>query len=158
MAYQASLKALEASQSNRRCIRSYYCCDNERTNAFPSATCELQSMLKLTSIPAFDVGAACAGFSYALSIADQFIRAGQAQRVLVVGADVLSKMCDPDDRGTIILFGDGAGAVILEASEEAGILSTHIHADGQYGDLLKLPQAQRGQQISRFSLYAHERQ
>lgn len=146
MAYQASLKALEASHLTADALDLIIVATTSAQNAFPSAACEVQAMLKVTSIPAFDVGAACAGFSYALSVADQFIRTGQAKRVLVIGADVLSKMCAPDDRSTIILFGDGAGAVVLEQSQEPGVLSTHIHADGQYGDLLKLPQAARGQQ------------
>jgi 3-oxoacyl-[acyl-carrier-protein] synthase III len=80
-----------------------------------------------------------AGFTYALSVADQYVKNGAVKRALVIGADVLSRTLDPDDRGTIILFGDGAGAVVLGASEEPGILSTHLHADGTYGGLLTLP-------------------
>ena len=88
--------------------------------------------------PAFDLSAACSGFVYGLSVADQHIKTGVAKNVLVIGSDVLSHCCDPKDRSTIILFGDGAGAVVLSASEEPGILSTHINADGQFGDLLSL--------------------
>lgn len=113
-------------------------------NAFPSAACEVQNLLGIYDIPAFDVSAACAGFTYALSVADNFIKSGSANNVLVIGADALAATCDPEDRSTIILFGDGAGAVVLTATEEVGILSTHINADGRFGDLLKLPNVERG--------------
>lgn len=103
---------------------------------FPSTSCMLQQRLKIHGCPAFDIQAVCTGFIYALSIADKFIRTGSARRALVVGAETLSRITDWSDRGTCILFGDGAGAVVLEASEEPGILSTHLHADGQYQDLL----------------------
>ncbi|GJM09962.1 MAG: 3-oxoacyl-[acyl-carrier-protein] synthase 3 [Lysobacteraceae bacterium] len=104
---------------------------------FPSTACLLQSRLGCTGTAAMDVNAACSGFIYALSVADKFIRCGDARRVLVVGAETLTRMIDWSDRGTCVLFGDGAGAVVLEASEEAGILSTHIHANGDYSDLLQ---------------------
>ena len=93
--------------------------------------------------PAFDVAAACAGFTYALSVADQYVKSGAVKYALVIGADVLARTCDPTDRGTIIIFGDGAGAVLLGQSEEPGIISTHLHADGSYGELLTLPNADR---------------
>jgi 3-oxoacyl-[acyl-carrier-protein] synthase-3 len=112
---------------------------------FPSAACLLQERLGIRSqCGAFDVQAACSGFIYALSIADQFIRAGTSKRVLVVGSEVNSRLVDWDDRSTCILFGDGAGAVALELSEEPGILSTHIHSDGRYRDLLYLPNPKAG--------------
>lgn len=104
---------------------------------FPSTACLLQSRLGCTGTAAMDVNAACSGFIYAMSVADKFIRCGDAKRVLVVGAETLTRMIDWSDRGTCVLFGDGAGAVVLEASEEAGILSTHIHANGDYADLLQ---------------------
>ncbi len=104
---------------------------------FPSTACLLQHRLGIAGCGAFDVNAACSGFIYALSVADQFIRNGQARRVLVVGAETLSRVVDWNDRGTCVLFGDGAGAVVLAADEQPGIMSTHIHADGGYGDLLK---------------------
>lgn len=104
--------------------------------AFPSAACELQHALGVTDIPAFDVGAACAGFMFALSIADQYIRNRQAKHILVVGSDVLARLCNPDDRNTIVLFGDGAGAVVVSADEQPGILSTHLHSAGEFADLL----------------------
>lgn len=100
-------------------------------------------MLDIKGCAAFDVAAACAGFTYALSIADQYVKNGAVKHALVIGSDTLSRTLDPTDRGTVILFGDGAGAVVLGASEEAGILSTHIHADGHYGELLTLPNRQR---------------
>ncbi|EKE72211.1 beta-ketoacyl-ACP synthase III [Gallaecimonas xiamenensis] len=105
-------------------------------HSFPSAACWLQAELGVPGIGAFDLGAACAGFTYALTVADQFIRAGSAKKVLVVGADVLTRVCEPSDRSTIILFGDGAGAVVLGASEEPGLLGSCIHSDGHYGELL----------------------
>jgi len=104
---------------------------------FPSVACEIQKQLGITNeCPAFDVSAACAGFIYGMSIADQYIRTGTAKNVLVVGVDTLSAVTDWTDRGSCILFGDGAGAVIVSASENPGLLATHIHADGQYADLL----------------------
>ncbi|MGJ8692565.1 MAG: beta-ketoacyl-ACP synthase III [Thalassotalea sp.] len=112
--------------------------------AFPSAACYVQQYLDCPNIPAFDVAAACSGFIYSLSIADQYIKSGMAKRILIVGADALSHMCAPDDRSTLILFGDAAGACILEASEEAGILSTHLHADGQFQALLGCEAPKRG--------------
>ncbi len=103
---------------------------------YPSAAVMLQARLGNVGAAAFDVNAACSGFIYALAVADNFIRAGSAKRALVVGAEVNSRILDWTDRATCILFGDGAGAVVLEASAEAGILSTHLHADGRYSDLL----------------------
>ncbi len=103
---------------------------------FPSTACILQQRLGIHGCAAFDIQAVCTGFIYALGIADKFIRTGSARRALVVGAETLSRITDWSDRSTCILFGDGAGAVVLEASDEPGILSTHLHADGQYQDLL----------------------
>ena len=106
---------------------------------FPSTACLLQHRLGLNGIAALDVNAACSGFVYALSIADKFIQTGASKRALVIGAETLTRMVDWTDRGTCVLFGDGAGAVVLEPSEQPGILSTHIHADGKYADLLFAP-------------------
>ena len=104
---------------------------------FPSTACLLQQKLGITNGgAALDVNAACAGFSYALSVADKFVRSGSHKCVLVVGAEVMTKLMDWSDRTTCVLFGDGAGAMLLEASDEPGIFSTHIHADGSYRDLL----------------------
>ena len=106
---------------------------------FPSTACLLQHRLGANGCPAFDVNAACSGFIYALTVADKFIRSGAAKTALVVGAETLSRMLDWTDRATCVLFGDGAGAVVLQASEEAGILSTHMHADGGHKELLWNP-------------------
>jgi 3-oxoacyl-[acyl-carrier-protein] synthase-3 len=103
---------------------------------FPNCGSLLQARLGCLGVPAFSVEAACSGFIYALSIADKFVRAGEARRALVVGAETLTRITDFSDRTTAILFADGAGAVVLGAAEEPGILSTHLHADGSYKDLL----------------------
>jgi 3-oxoacyl-[acyl-carrier-protein] synthase-3 len=103
---------------------------------FPNCGTLLQARLGCPGAPAFSVEAACSGFIYALSIADKFVRAGESRRALVVGAETLSRITDFSDRTTSILFADGAGAVVLGAAEEAGIISTHLHADGSYKDLL----------------------
>jgi 3-oxoacyl-[acyl-carrier-protein] synthase-3 len=106
---------------------------------FPSTACLLQHRLGANGCAAFDVNAACSGFLYALGVANSFIKAGTAKTVLVVGAETLSRMLDWNDRATCVLFGDGAGAVVLKASDEPGILSTHLHADGGYKELLFNP-------------------
>lgn len=106
---------------------------------FPSTACLLQSRLDIHGCAAFDVQAVCTGFIYALGIADNFIRAGNATCALVIGAETFSRILNWEDRGTCILFGDGAGAVVVERSDEPGILSTHLHADGDYANLLHVP-------------------
>jgi 3-oxoacyl-[acyl-carrier-protein] synthase-3 len=106
---------------------------------FPSTACLLQHRLGANGCAAFDVNAACSGFIYALSIADKFIQSGTVRTALVVGAETLTRMIDWTDRGTCVLFGDGAGAVVLRADTEAGVLSTHLHADGGYKHLLYNP-------------------
>jgi 3-oxoacyl-[acyl-carrier-protein] synthase-3 len=107
---------------------------------FPNMGCLLQDRLGIhNGAPALGIEAACTGWIYALSIADKFIRTGAAKRALVVGGETLSRIIDWKDRTTCVLFGDGAGAVVLEASEEPGIINTHIHADGAYKDLLYFP-------------------
>jgi 3-oxoacyl-[acyl-carrier-protein] synthase-3 len=106
---------------------------------FPNVGCLLQERLDIHGCPAFSLEAACTGFIYALSVADKFVRSGEARNALVIGAEALSKMTDWTDRHTCVLFGDGAGAVVLQPSSEPGIISTHIHADGQYKDLLYFP-------------------
>ncbi|RFF32202.1 beta-ketoacyl-ACP synthase III [Wenzhouxiangella sediminis] len=105
---------------------------------FPSTACLLQHRMGMAECGAFDINAACSGFIYALSVADQYIRNGTARNVLVVGAETLTRMLDWNDRSTCVLFGDGAGAAVLTADENPGILSTHIHANGGYSDLLKV--------------------
>lgn len=112
----------------------------DHLGGFPSTACVVQDILGAhTSCAAFDVQAVCAGFTYALAIADAFIRSGSYKKVLVIGAETFSRILNFQDRGTCVLFGDGAGAVVLEASKEAGILSTALHADGSQRDILCVP-------------------
>ncbi|MBW0146164.1 beta-ketoacyl-ACP synthase III [Marinobacter arenosus] len=106
---------------------------------FPSCACILQARLGIHGCPAFDIQAVCSGFVYALATAEKFIKTGSSKKALVIGAEVFSRIINWEDRGTCVLFGDGAGAVVLEANEETGVLSTHIHADGQYEKLLHVP-------------------
>ena len=103
---------------------------------YPSTACRLQARLGAGECPAFDVQAVCTGFVYALGVAEKFFRAGAVNRALVVGADTHSRLLDWSDRRTCVLFGDGAGAVVLEASDSPGVMSTHLHADGRYEPLL----------------------
>ncbi|WP_028118071.1 beta-ketoacyl-ACP synthase III [Ferrimonas senticii] len=138
MSVEAAKRAIEAAGIDVNEIDLIVSGTCSAPNAFPSSACEVQAALGITNgCPAMDVAAACSGFIYALDIADKFIRTGSAKKALVIGADILSEVCDPEDRSTIILFGDGAGAVVVGASEEPGILSTHIHGDGRHGALLR---------------------
>jgi 3-oxoacyl-[acyl-carrier-protein] synthase-3 len=107
---------------------------------FPGVACIVQRRLGIRGCGAFDIQAACSGFVYGLDLADRYIRTGAAKNVLVIGAETLSRLTNWEDRTTAVLFGDGAGAVVLQETDEPGILSTHIHADGQYEDLLQVPQ------------------
>ena len=127
MGAEASKIAIEDADIDPNSIDMIVCATTSGRYALPSTACEIQRILELDGIPAFDVAAACAGYCYALSVADQYIKSGMAKRILVVGTDCLSRLIDPADRSMVILFGDGAGATIIEASEEPGILSTHIH-------------------------------
>ncbi|MGB5734647.1 MAG: beta-ketoacyl-ACP synthase III [Thiohalocapsa sp.] len=106
---------------------------------FPSSACLLQHRLDIHGCPAFDVQAVCTGFIYALGIADKFIRCGSATKALVLGAETFSRIIDWTDRGTCVLFGDGAGAVVIGAHDEPGIISSCLHADGAYRELLQVP-------------------
>lgn len=115
---------------------------------FPSTACILQAKLGAKNCPAFDVQAVCSGFVYALSTADHFMRSGQYKNILVVGAEVYSRILDWDDRGTCVLFGDGAGAVVLQRGEQPGILSTHLHADGSHAGILSVPGTVCGGKVS----------
>lgn len=143
LGYEAAKRALEQAQLAANDLDMIVVATTSAEHAFPSAACEIQRMLGVSQIPAFDVGAACSGFIYALSVADQFIRSNQHKKILVIGADVLVRLCDPDDRNTIVLFGDGAGAVVLSASDEPGIISTHLYSAGEYGHLLGAKQPVR---------------
>ena len=144
MAEVVARQALEAANMDAQEIDLIVLSTSTPDRVFPSAACLLQQRLDIRECAAFDVSAACSGFIYALSIADQYIKAASAKKVLVVGSELNTRVVDWTDRGTCILFGDGAGGVILEASEQPGVLSTHIHSDGKYQDLLYLPNPQAG--------------
>ncbi|MDH3831970.1 MAG: ketoacyl-ACP synthase III, partial [Gammaproteobacteria bacterium] len=135
----AASRAMEAAGRTPRQIDLIVLATTTPDRVFPSTACLLQQRLDIHGTAAFDVQAVCTGFVYALGIADKFIKTGAAKCALVVGAETLSRIVDWNDRGTGILFGDGAGAVIIEASDEPGILSTHLHADGSYEHLLTVP-------------------
>lgn len=129
---KAARAAIEASGIDVNTLDAIIIGTTSGDYVFPSAACELQARLGITNhCPAFDLQAACSGFIYALSVADQFIKTAAMKRILVMGAEVISNYVDWADRTTCVLFGDGAGAIVLEASETPGILSTHIHADGR---------------------------
>ncbi|VAY02460.1 3-oxoacyl-[acyl-carrier-protein] synthase 3 [Arsenophonus endosymbiont of Aleurodicus dispersus] len=138
MGASASQKALAMAGIAANAIDLIIVATTSSTHAFPSAACQIQQILGIKICAAFDVAAACAGFTYALSISDQFIRTGMAKKALIIGSDVLSRVLDPNDRSTLILFGDAAGAIVVGCSKAPGILSTHLHANGNYGDLLTL--------------------
>ena len=114
---------------------------------FPSTACIVQRKLGIVGCPAFDVQAVCSGFVYALTLADSLIRTGTARRALVIGAEVFSRILDFNDRGTCVLFGDGAGAVVLEASDTPGLLATDLHADGRHVGILCVPGTVAGGQV-----------
>ena len=139
LAEAAARRALEAAGIDPSEIDLIVVGTTTPDQIFPSTACLLQQRLDIHGCCAFDVQAVCTGFVYAIGVADQFIRAGSAKRALVVGAETMSRLLDWQDRATAVLFGDGAGAVVLEASEEPGIISTHLHADGAYVDLLQVP-------------------
>jgi len=139
LAEQASLLAIEAAGINAQDIDLIVFATSTPDKIFPSSACILQARLDIHGCPAFDIQAVCTGFIYALAVAEKFIKTGACKKALVVGAEVFSRILNWEDRATCVLFGDGAGAVILEASEDTGILSTHIHADGKYENLLRVP-------------------
>lgn len=139
MAEQAALRALEAAGKTTADVDLIVLGTSTPDLVFPSTACLLQGKLGIRNgSPALDVQAACSGFVYALSVADKFVRSGSSKCALVVGAEAMTKLLDWEDRGTCVLFGDGAGAVVLEADDKAGILSTHIHSDGSYEHLLNV--------------------
>lgn len=140
MAEIASQRALAAANIPAESIDLIIVGTCTPDRVFPSTACLLQARLGIKrAIPAFDVSAACAGFLFAVSVADQYLKNGTFKRALVVGSEALSRVTDWTDRATCVLFGDGAGAVVLEAGEQPGIHSTQIHAQGGYQDLLYLP-------------------
>lgn len=136
---QASLRALEAAGCQASDIDLIICATSTPDMVFPSTACLIQRDLGLSGCPAFDVQAVCSGFIYALTVADSMIRCGMARRALVIGAEVFSRLLDFSDRTTCVLFGDGAGAVVLEASDQPGIVASCLHADGQHVGLLNVP-------------------
>ncbi len=139
LALVAARRALEASDCDPGSIDLIVVATSTPDMVFPSAACLLQQKLGVAGCPAFDVQAVCSGFVYALSIADSMIKTGAASRALVVGAEVFSRILDFKDRTTCVLFGDGAGAVVLEASDAPGILATELHADGRHVGILCVP-------------------
>ena len=139
LALEAAKRALDAAGMTADEIELIVVGTTTPDVIFPSTATIVQSKLGIAGCPAFDVNAACSGFIYGLTVADKFIRSGSVRNALVIGAETLTRMLDWTDRTTAVLFGDGAGAVVLRADTETGILSTHMHADGSKGDLLHNP-------------------
>lgn len=140
MALAASKNALAAAKLHAKDIDLIIVATTTPQLVFPSTACLLQAELDIPGVAAFDLNAsACAGFMYGFSIAEQFIKTGKSQHALVIGSEAMSRIVDWQDRSTCVLFGDGAGAVILGASDKPGVISTHIHADGRHKDVLFLP-------------------
>ena len=139
LAEAAARRAIEAAAVSPQDIDLIVMATTTPDQAFPSSACLLQNRLDIHGCPAFDVQAVCTGFIYALSVADKFIRSGSATCALVVGAETISRIIVWTDRGTCVLFGDGAGAVVIGAADAPGIISSHLHADGAYRELLQVP-------------------
>ncbi|MAJ91627.1 MAG: 3-oxoacyl-ACP synthase [Legionellales bacterium] len=139
LAEKAARGAIKAAQKNESDIDLIILATTTPDLIFPSTACLLQQRLGIHGCPAFDLQAVCTGFVYALHVADLFIKTGNSKCALVIGAETMTRIVDWKDRNTCVLFGDGAGAVILEESKKPGIISTHIHADGAYQELLSVP-------------------
>ena len=139
LAVAAAWRALEAADVGAASIDLIIVATSTPDMVFPSTACLVQQKLGVAGCAAFDVQAVCSGFVYALTIADSMIRTGAASKALVIGAEVFSRILNFKDRGTCVLFGDGAGAVVLEASETPGILASELHADGRHVDILCVP-------------------
>ena len=139
LAEKAALAAIAAAGKKAEDIDLILVATTTPDVIFTSTACLLQQRLGVSGCPAFDIQAVCTGFIYALSVVDQFVRNGNAKCALVVGAETMTRIIDWQDRSTCVLFGDGAGAVIIEAGDTPGILSSHIHADGSYQELLNVP-------------------
>jgi 3-oxoacyl-[acyl-carrier-protein] synthase-3 len=144
---EAARRALEAARCQPKDLDLIIVATSTPDMVFPSTACILQNKLGANGCPAFDVQAVCSGFIYALTIADAMIRTGAASRALVVGAEVFSRILDFKDRATCVLFGDGAGAVVLQASETPGLLASDLHADGKYSGILCVPGQVSGGQV-----------
>ena len=139
LALKASQRAIAAADIDASEIDLIIVATSTPDMIFPSTACLLQAKLGIKGGAAFDLQAVCTGFVYALATADSFIRSGQHRCALVIGAEIFSRILDWTDRGTCVLFGDGAGAVVLRASDTPGVLSSHLHADGSYADILCTP-------------------
>jgi 3-oxoacyl-[acyl-carrier-protein] synthase III len=139
LAVQAARRAMVAAGTEASEVDLIIIATTTPDSTFPSTACLVQDKLGISNCPAFDIQAVCSGFVYALATADNFIKSGSAKCVLVVGAETMSRITDWTDRTNCILWGDGAGAVILKASDEQGILSSHLHAEGSYANLLNVP-------------------
>ncbi|MCB1719040.1 MAG: ketoacyl-ACP synthase III [Candidatus Competibacteraceae bacterium] len=139
LAEQAARRALDAADWDPASLDLIIIATTTPDHVFPSVATQLQDRLGCNGCAAFDIQAVCTGFIYALATADQFIRTGMAKRALVIGAETFTRILDWTDRGTCILFGDGAGAVVLEATDEPGIIGSKLHADGRYKELLWVP-------------------
>ncbi|MDO4776372.1 MAG: beta-ketoacyl-ACP synthase III [Cardiobacteriaceae bacterium] len=155
LAFRAASRALETADLQGSDLDLIIVATTTPQHTFPSVASQLQHLLKARSIPAFDIQAVCSGFVYALSIADNFIKSGQCKRALVVGAEIFSNILDWQDRTTAILFGDGAGAVILEASDEPGIYGSILHSDGSQRELLWVPKGPGSAKANRDTLSPH---
>jgi len=136
---QAARRAIDSAGLDPKDIDLIVVATTTPDRVFPSTACLLQERLDIHGCAAFDIQAVCTGFVYALGIADKFIRTGAAKHALVVGAETLSRIVDWKDRSTCVLFGDGAGAVVISAGDAPGIINSHLHADGQYKELLTVP-------------------
>lgn len=147
LAVEAARRALEMADVQPEALDLIIVATSTPDFIFPSTACLVQGKLGNKGATAFDVQAVCAGFTYALSIAEKFIRSGSHKKALVIGAEVFSRILDWKDRGTCVLFGDGAGAVVLEASEKQGILATALHADGSQNHILNVPGQVCGGQV-----------
>lgn len=139
LAVAAARRALEAADCDAASIDLIIVATSTPDMVFPSTACIVQHKLGISGCPAFDVQAVCSGFVYALTVADAMIRTGAASKALVIGAEVFSRILDFDDRGTCVLFGDGAGAVLLKASDTPGLIASELHADGQHVGILCTP-------------------
>ena len=139
LAVNACLKAIESADISIDKIDLIIVATTTPDMTFPSTACILQNKIGIKDCPAFDVQAVCSGFVYALATADMFIRAGKYKTALVVGTEIYSRLLDWSDRSTCVLFGDGAGAVLITKSEQPGILSSHLHANGSHYNTLSLP-------------------
>ena len=148
LAVEAARKALEAAGASADEVDLIIVATSTPDMVFPSTASIVQHKLGIAGCPAFDVQAVCTGFIYALTVADAMIRSGTARKALVIGTEIFSRILDFDDRTTCVLFGDGAGAILLEASEQPGILATDLHADGSYREILHVPGHVSGGEIS----------